>query len=412
MTTETITDQYTIHKMPNDLAKRGEQVTIGPKTQATLPSAIGYTGEKFASDVMAAFKDCEVADPEDVSRTWKYHALYKNDHSSARFVTMDEAEKGAVATSDFFKHFKESRLRDILLNDFCGGNVDKATKMFMDWAEYHFVPGQELPDAMGKLGKAIDQAGEGIDSIPRGKSGDGDKSKPPLTPQQMRIAEILPKVRRNYEFVGIVNNKYEESFYPEDDVERRTIQSYNELSRVPTGEFLQEDEVFFSKLIHRTLPVAQYMKAIPMPANFTVLLDVSGSMGEMLKAADGENPYFRYEYATAVCIAVCEQAMQSGINTVSVIYFDGTAHEPVTGDPASIVKKLWECMFSGGSTNFEAAFRAADLTDNAAVILITDCGGSYQKAPKAPLHVLKCGRDGDNGSQALRKIAVRFTEVV
>jgi hypothetical protein len=406
-----VNERYTFF----DKAKTSvDDIEVRDKTSHALPGGAGYVDNKFASDMLASFEDQPRSKNTEVYDTWEDHVLYKGNKFGQRYMSLGEAEQTVDTFGKFWDKFNDSSLKKSLLNYF-GGDTAKAAQTVMDWVEYHADPskppsqmGQDLIDAMEKIEK------EGIKLPTQGTGTKFNQSNDPgkMIAKQMRVRELLPRVRRKYEFAAIKSFTYEPCFYPEDEANIRNMRSLEELMKVPKAQLGDEDDIFFHKVAGRLFPVLEFQRAIPIPKTFTILIDISGSMqGEM---SDG---YTRAEFAQATGVALAEQA-EAGGNSCEVVYFDTQCHPPITGSPQEIQEQLLNQSFGGGGTNFENAFRGVDKRDTAAVVLVTDGESGFTKPPKAPLHTVLVHEGYKHNPEAmdehikhLRNCSVRFSVV-
>jgi uncharacterized protein with von Willebrand factor type A (vWA) domain len=383
-------------------------LNVGDSTKYALPSGAGYDDAKFRADIRSIFTGDDRADLKTVREAWEDYALYEGNQYGKKFVTIGEARECVKELDRFFDKLQNGRVKDALMR-WHDGDVEQSAQTLLDWCEYHaqhktkanFAAG--LADALENIEKSQER-----EDFKRGCNGQfgAHDDKIPMHPAALRVKELLPKVRRKYDFAAVRSYEYETTIHPEDDVNVRNMESYGEVMRIPKVLLGAEDDEFYLRMATKSFPVLEYTKAIPKPKKFVILIDISGSMQEPMD----KQGYLRCEYAQATGIALAEQAQEGG-NQCEVIYFDGSAKEPITGTPLEIQNKLLAEQFQGSSTNFENAFRAADKTNADSAVIITDGHSSYIKPPKMPLMTLIMSNSKDVSNERLQKDSYRY-EVV
>ncbi len=210
----------------------------------------------------------------------------------------------------------------------------------------------------------------------------------------LQIQEILKRIDFKYEHMKISYQKKEATFYPEDDIEPRRIQSMME--PIITPEMLLPEEQFTPKLILYELHTFQHFKYVPHTKTYIMLIDVSGSM------ATGD----RISYACASAISLISNTLK-GSNRGIIITFDGNPHEPKEfPNVTEAVKFLMDTPFSGGGTSINNALKKADTLNADEIILITDGEDNVSYTPHTPLYTIFCSEQCKN--QRLSEISTKF----
>lgn len=368
----------------------------------------GYDRDDYYGDIVSAFRDDFKDSRLDLRgqvREWKAASLM---HSGEGRMSMSRAEHRAAQFYKFLHRFTRSEARDNFLK-MAGGDAEIAAQAMMEYTAKAGESGQcgfgkGDADGCGGMGKALgmeEYGGDGAGESPMGLG--AGNAHPELIAKAMRIAELLPRLRRKYSFASGKTYTREQSPYPADDMDMRPMQSFGEMLRVPMGKLAMDDDAFYIAAINKQLPVVEHYKLTPVVRHFGLAIDVSGSMVHEM-----EGGYSRAEYATAVSIALLEQA-QIGGNRVTMTRFDGGTHEPWTGTPEEVAAQVWRMQFSGGGTAFQPVFDFFDsLKECELGVMVTDGSASFQKPPNTPLQVLICGEDGYD---ALEKIATKLDVV-
>jgi hypothetical protein len=315
----------------------------------------GYDRDDYYGDMVAAFSDNFEETRLDLRgqvREWKAEALQYRGEGK---MSMSRAEHRAAQFYKFIHRFTRSESRANFLK-MAGGDPELAAQAMMEYTAQAGERGQAGfskgdADGCGGMGKALgmgEYGGEGTGELPLGL--DPGKGHPEAIATAMRIAELLPRLRRKYSFAAGKTYTREVSPYPADDMDFRPMRSYAEMTRVTTATMAMDDELFYIQAAKKQLPVIEHFKLSPVVRRFGLAIDVSGSMSGRMK--DG---YLRSEYATAVAIALLEQADKGG-NLVNAVLFDGDIHTPMVGAPKDVAKEIWKAKFSGGGTAFQPVF--------------------------------------------------------
>lgn len=400
------------HERPH--LKRGNYAKLNDGSLESIDKVIsvgaGYDRDDYYGDMVAAFSGNFTDSRLDLRgqvREWKAEALQ---HQGEGKMSMSRAEHRAAQFYKFMHRFTRSDARENFLK-MAGGDPELAAQAMMEYTAKAGQNGQAGfgkgdADGIGGMGKCLgmEEYGGENGGVPFGMGDQPGDSHPATIAQAMRIAELLPRLRRKYSFAAGKTYTREESPYPADDMDLRPMRSYSEMMRVPTMQLAMDDETFYIKAAQKQLSVVEHFKLNPVVRHFGLAIDVSGSMTEKMGGG-----YHRYEYATAVAIALLEQA-ELGANRVSAVLFDGQCHAPMIGTPKEVAAKVWRAKFSGGGTAFQPVFNFFDKLDDLELgVMITDGGAHFDKKPKSDLQVLVCGQDG--GAEALQKIAVKYDVV-
>jgi hypothetical protein len=375
----------------------------------------GYDAADYYGDLVAAFSDNFMKTRLDLRgqvREWMAESLlFEGDKADGK-ISMARAEYRAAQFYKFMHRFTRSEQRQKFL-DMANGDPEMAARAMLEYTAQAGQNGQcghdqGDADGIGGLGKQLGMeeyggdGGAGGDEMPMGW--DAGSGSPELIVKAMRIAELLPRLRRKYSFAAGKKHHREVSPYPADDIEIRPMRSFGEMMRVPLAAMAMDDDEFYIRAAQKQLPVIEHYRLDPIVRHFGLAIDVSGSMGGGL--GDG---YKRYEYATAVAIALLEQAEEGG-NRVSCVLFDDRAKPPIVGTPREVAAEIWKTQFSGGGTAFQPVFDAFDSWPDLELgVMITDGGASFTKIPTAPLQVLVCG--GESGAKRLSKVASKYDVV-
>ena len=210
----------------------------------------------------------------------------------------------------------------------------------------------------------------------------------------LKIQEMLKRIDFKYEHMKISYQNKEPTFYPEDEIEPRRIQSMME--PIITPEMLLPEEQFIPKLLLYDLHTYQHFKYVPQTKTYVMLIDVSGSMSS-------ED---RITYACASAISLISNALK-GSNRGIIITFDGNPHEPKEfPNVKQAVEFLMDTPFSGGGTSINNALKKADEFNADEVILITDGEDNVTYTPKSKLSTIFCSQQCKN--QRLMEISTKF----
>lgn len=371
----------------------------------------GYERDDYYNDMVAGFKGNFADSRLDLRgqvREWKAEALQ---YTGPGKMSMDRAEHRAAQFYKFMHRFTRSDARENFLKQ-AGGDPELAAQAMMLYTAQAGKSGQAGfgkgdSDGIGGMGRQLgmeEYGGVGGDDGECGFGIQPGTGSPEAIAKAMRINELLPKLRRKYDFAAGKKFTREVCSHPADDMDVRPMRSYAEMSRVPTMVMALDDEEFYARAIKKQLPVIEHYTLTPIVREFAIAIDVSGSMTAVL--SDG---YYRYEYATAVAIALLEQAERGG-NRVTAMLFDDAVNKRYKGTPREVAGEIWKMQFSGGGTAFQPVFDAFDKIEDLELgILITDGGAYFEKAAKCPLQVLVCGSDG--GDNALQKISTKYDVV-
>lgn len=281
-----------------------------------------------------------------------------------------------------------------------GGDPEAAAQEFVNWLAEEQKQGGR-PDQNGKMdpnpanggksGGADEGDGQGAQSaiealdraLRRGDMpGKSDTSMP--VSKQLRVAELLPRARKRYEFAAQKSYKTRDTDSPADTFTVRTMNHYAE-PLVLEESFLYDTDTQAMRWVTLQAGVIQHQERIPEPQSFTMLLDVSGSMTYPI---DSNNPngYNRDELAAACVIALAEQA-QAGGNDINLVPFDTVTHPTITGAD-DCIKFGWNAAFKGGGTDFDTAVKKTNESDADYVVMVTDGDDTLNVNSKVPLNVL------------------------
>ncbi len=298
---------------------------------------------------------------------------------------------------DFFNKIPETKLfREILsalkydsknsakmfINLMVAEMANKPNKMFDDFLNYFL---KVAKDGMPLLPFFLQEFGNNPGNVHFQNS---------KLQRALKIQEILKRIDFKYQHMKISYQKKEPTFYPEDDIEPRRIQSMME--PIITPEMLLPEEQFTPKLLLYELHTYQHFKYLPNTKTYVMLIDVSGSMAS-------ED---RITYACASAISLISNALK-GSNRGIIMTFDGNPHEPKEfPNVTKAVEFLMDTPFSGGGTSINNALKKADTLNADEIILITDGEDNVTYTPQSPLYTIFCSQQCNN--QRLKEISTKF----
>lgn len=388
--------------------------------QVKLPP--GYTHDLFADDVRTVFErvnNGKTSAPEwnghltDVPESWSVSVECRTGKPPAHWD--DERYRNAAKVWGQTMHRVGRGNVPGYFLERNGGDPEAAAQEFVNWLAEEQKQGGR-PDEDGKMdpnpanggkpggadmgdGQGAQSAIEALDrALERGDMpGKSDTSM--RVSKQLRVAELLPRARKRYEFAAQKSYKTRNTDSPADTFTVRTMNHYAE-PIILEESFLYDIDTQAMRWVTLQAGVIQHQERIPEPMSFTMLLDVSGSMTYPI---DSNNPsgYNRDELAAACTIALAEQARAGG-NDITLVPFDVEPHEPVVGADECI-KFGWNAAFQGGGTDFNTAITEVNKTDADYVLMVTDGDDTLNVASKAPLHVLNVA--GKNNPTLAQKAA-------
>lgn len=367
----------------------------------------GYTQDLFAQDVRTVFErvnNGKHGAPEwnshlrDVPESWAVSEECRTGRPPAQWDE-DRYRQGAKTWGQTMHRVGRGGVPGYFLerND---GDPEAAAQEFVEWLAEEQKQGGR-PDEHGQMdpnpanggrpggadmgdGQGAQSAIEALDrAIARGDMPGKTDTAMPIS-KQLRVAELLPRARKRYEFAAQKSYKTRNTDCPADTFTVRTMNHYAEPT-ILEESYLYDDDTQALRWVTLQAGVVQHQERIPEPQSFTMLLDVSGSMRDPIDR-DKPDGYRRDELAAACTIALAEQA-QAGGNEINLVPFDVHPHATVSGADECI-KFGWNAAFQGGGTDFDTAIKAVNDTDADYVVMVTDGDDSLSAAPKAPLHVL------------------------
>ena len=420
-----------------------QKTLFNAEGSAPLPSADGmklppgYTSDLFAEDVRTVFERTAAGKSgapqwnghlRDVPETWATAEECRTGKPPKQWD--EERYREAAATwGKTLNRLGRSVVPEYFL-DRNNGNIEAAMSDFIQWLaeeqsnggrpdEDGRMPitdymrgksgrpdqgdGKAAASAIASLSRAIEAGDMPSDSDGQGEDAGKSGNAMPVS-KQLRIAELLPRARKRYEFAAKKSVKTRNVETPADTFTIRSMNHHAEPT-ILEESFLYNDDMQMVRWATLQCGVIQHQEVIPEPQHFTMLLDVSASMTEPIP---GNNPgqYHRDELAAACVIALAEQAKAGG-NEVSVVPFDIKVQTPVHGADAAM-QFGWNAGFDGGGTDFNAAVLSTNDSKTDYVVMVTDGDDRLEVDSKAPLHILDVtGRT----NPTLSKRAVRYDTV-
>lgn len=383
-------------------SREAPHIEVPEGVRNSLPSP--YDGEHLVSDLLGAFGEppAKANRFRGLVKSWENRALYEKHRNP--LVARDEA----IGLYKFLRRFRRSAQRTELLKA-AEGDAEKATQMLLANMNKGLEGGgaglfsEKLERATeGEAAKEGEEEGEAGENAGKKKWGEAHAE---LEARKFRIRGLAKKLKLLYEPYSRRKKRLEEVPWP-DEIEVEPLRSFSagDLQKLVLSDQLQPDDSFFPHLAQKELRQVRYYEPAYEPAEFVMLLDVSGSM-----AASLDSHHSREEYAVASALALLDNALKGG-NKCKFIRFDTLPFPPFEGTPAQIRKDLLTCQFSGGGTDIERAVGEADALNPDEIILITDGESSEGwERPKAPLTTYLV-RDGDYG-EFLRTNSRQFQQI-
>lgn len=213
-----------------------------------------------------------------------------------------------------------------------------------------------------------------------------------------QVTKMLREVHLRYKPVEVRNKESKPVTYPADDMEVRAIRDMSE--KPLASELALPDEIFDMKALAQTLATFQHFEEVPKSKRFSMLVDVSGSMGG--------SPYL---YAVTTAVALVQNTLR-GRHEVILRTFDDQSHAPIKGTPDQVAAYLFTCPFSGGGTNIGAAVATAVRQDDPDEIIVISDGDDSKAIPKPkrksgeeiPVHVIFIFARGRHGGWGIKDV--------
>ena len=218
----------------------------------------------------------------------------------------------------------------------------------------------------------------------------------------MRMLRVAKKLSLLLQWAKEYGVRKLTTLWPEDDIEPRTMRSFDEAARLLPSQYGYEDDIFYAKLASKELLTLEWLKTEHVAKKIVILVDVSGSMEDRGK----------YIVANAAVYKVAELAAATGVNEAIVVPFDDKPHEPIKMPPRKLMKFLTETMmYSGGGTDIDEALRfAVEELGATDVLIITDGQDNIEYRPPANVNV-RVITFTNEGNETLREIAKEYIEL-
>lgn len=412
---------------------RVDDIVVPEIINNSLPS--GYGKWEIASDMIQNFDDkkSDRNDVREISKEWTEAAI--SEGNSRKPPAASKA--AAVDYSRFYSKFPKTRLHKEIL-EYTGDSKESANLLLSLMEQEMRRIGSGSPIyGTNALRRILKDAHKGLripEMLKPREESDEDKDGKKCSPSKGKhggshltregisrlwdLRDLIDQLRIEYEPYSERVDGIREIPYPDQFIDIVPLRSFSsiDICRVTTSDYLLDDDEFYMKLSKKELKQTIYHEQVPAPPRkFSMLIDVSGSMGTDIKndfRRSNGDAYHRYEYAIASAICLLESAFK-GSHEVIFRSFDGMPHEPIRGNPIEIANHLLTMPFCSGDEQIVKALKVADEDGSDEIILLTDGGGDREDFEsliemKTPI---TCYRIGEWGSDRLRAQCKQFHEV-